>query len=805
MEFAKKYKAAEVEKKWQDKWKETNIYGFDPDRKGECYSVDTPPPTVSGNLHIGHVFSYTQAEIIIRHRRMKGMNIFYPFGFDDNGLPTERYVEKTHKVRAADMKRDDFVSLCLKTTQDIEDKFKDLWSSLGFSCDWNQDYSTIDNRCRRISQRSFIDLYKKGHIYQKEGAGMWCGECRTAIAQAELENVDKDSLFSDIPFELKDGGQVVISTTRPELLPACTAIFIHPEDSKNAHLAGKTAIVPLFGHEVPVLTDEKADPEKGTGCVMCCTFGDRTDIEWWEKHGLQARIVVGANGRMNDLAGQFSGMKPKVARKAVLEALQEKNLVLASREITHPVNTHERCGTDVEYLVTNQWYIRLLDIKDQLIALADKINWYPSYMKTRYVHWVENLAWDWCISRQRYYGVPFPLWQCGSCGEIRLAEDDKLPIDPVFTSPEGPCTCGAEDWIGEKDIMDTWATSSVTPQVNQRWGEPDSRENLLRPMSLRPQAHDIIRTWAFYTIVKAWLHHEDIPWNDVVVSGHVLFKKGQKISKSKGAGGPDAMISQNGADAIRYWTAQAKLGTDCYLEEKEFKIARRLLTKMWNASKFAAPNLGNPSDDFRPSRAIDQAMINQFNRTASRADAYLGNYEFSLALGEIESFFWKDLCDNYLEIVKERLYTPENFPEDAVESAKNTLGVIFNGVLRLFAPYIPHITEELHAILFVPEGEFDSIHTKEYPTGAPEDKEISKIWNWSLDLIGAVRKYKTSSQLSHGTYLKKAVFQKPDFPVTEELITDLKGVLRVETLEITSEFGDLNTSEFGNVTVGIEV
>lgn len=806
MPFSHNYDALEIEKKWQRLWFEKKSYGFDPKKEGPIYSIDTPPPTVSGNLHIGHVFSYTQAEILIRHRRMKGFNIFYPFGFDDNGLPTERYVEKTHSVRAGNLKRDEFIKLCLETTKKVEEQFKEMWSSLGFSCDWELDYSTIDDRCQRISQRSFIDLYKKGRIYQKKSAGMWCPECNTAIAQAELDNQEKSSKFSDIPFALIGGGEIIISTTRPELLPACIAIFVHPEDEKNKSLIGKIAQVPLFGHQVPVIADEKADPEKGTGCVMCCTFGDRTDIEWWEKHGLEERIIIEKYGKLNELAGPYAGMKIKKAREEILATLSEKGLLLSSKDIVHPVNTHERCGTDVEYLITDQWYISVMDIKKELIEAGDRIKWYPSYMKNRFNHWVENLAWDWCISRQRFYGVPFPLWHCEECGRIILAEEEQLPVDPLYHKPLKPCECGSNSFRGEKDIMDTWATSSITPQINQKWGEKDSRENILRPMSLRPQAHDIIRTWAFYTITKALLHHDDIPWQDIVISGHVLFKKGQKLSKSKGAGSPEAMIAEYGADAIRYWTAQAKLGTDCYLEEKEFKTAKRLLTKLWNAAKLIAPHIKD-HNDINITRNIDKALVNSFDESAKKADSYLENYEFSLALNEIETFFWSDFCDNYLEIVKDRLYAQDGFEPSAIISAKSTLKQVFLGIIKLFAPYIPHITEELYSIIYA-ESPDDSIHHKPYPKGAIGDDELAKKWKWCQDLLAAVRKYKTTEKLGHSVQLTEIIAKKPDFPILPDMVQDLKGAMKTASFSVIDSLEDLPQnfikSDYGMAEVGIK-
>jgi len=505
------YDYREAEARWQKFWEEEGVNRFDINSKKEIYSCDTPPPTVSGKMHIGHALAYSQADYIMRFQRMLGKNIFYPFGFDDNGLPTERYVEKKCNLKATTMKRQEFIELCLKETEEAEKELKKSWSSLGISPDWSINYKTIDKRSQRISQLSFLDLYKKGRAYTKEAPTIWCPECQTAIAQVELQDKELSSFFNDIVFKV-ESEELIIATTRPELLPACIAIFYHPEDERYKHLKGKKAKVPLFNYEVPILEDEKVDREKGTGIVMCCTFGDITDMEWYMKHNLQEKVAITKDGKMNKLAKKYEGQSMKTARKMIIEDLKSEGLLLTQTPIKHMVNVHERCGTEVEFLTTKQWFIKTLKHKEDMIKQGKKIRWFPEFYRTRYENWIKGLGWDWCISRQRFYGFPIPVWYCKKCGEIIIADKKQLPIDPEQTKPLVKCKCGSNEFIPETDIFDTWMTSSMSPQIATR------KYDNFETMSLRPQAHDIIRTWAFYTILKSYLLFNKIPWKDIKIN-----------------------------------------------------------------------------------------------------------------------------------------------------------------------------------------------------------------------------------------------------------------------------------------------
>ncbi|MFH1502098.1 MAG: valine--tRNA ligase [Candidatus Eisenbacteria bacterium] len=763
MKLPKRYDPREAEPRWQRHWDEQGIYRFNRDPSLPVYSIDTPPPTVSGAIHIGHVFSYVQAEVVARFWRMKGMNVYYPFGFDDNGLPSERLVEKEKGVTAAEVGREAFVRLCLELTREYEAEFKDFWRSLGISVDWDENYSTIDPRSQRISQRSFLDLFAKGLVYRKEAPTLWCPECHTAIAQAEIEDAEHDSVFYDVAFKL-DGRDLVISTTRPELLPACVGMFAHPDDERYSDIIGREATVPLFGYEVPIEADDKADPEKGTGLVMCCTFGDTTDIAWWQEHGLDTRIVFDGEGHMNDLAPGYEGLYLKKARKKIVEDLDGAGLLKGQRPIAHDVNVHERCGTEIEFSVAGQWFVRVLDIKDKIIEAGSKVDWYPEFMEVRFRNWVENLKWDWCVSRQRYYGVPFPLWTCSDCGEVILASDDQLPVDPTVTHPpvDACPKCGSRSIEPERDIMDTWMTSSCTPFLNLKWREPEDRtaefgkvgeDGTEYLMDLRPQAHDIIRTWAFYTIVKSVLNEGKVPWRTAMISGHVLHPDRAKISKSKGGGAhsPSQVIEERSADRTRYWACSSRLGVDTMMADEAFDAGKRLVVKLWNASKFAIGRL----EDFdagaeRELSLIDRWLLSRLAGAVERAGSSYEACEYHAAMEAAEAFFWHDVCDNYIEIAKKRLYGDEGYDGVTRRGAQFALYQALLGALKMIAPVMPHITEELHSLYFAEREGVPSIHVSRWPEPSPEwrDAEAEEAGATALAVIEGMRKVKSMAKVS---------------------------------------------------------
>ena len=750
-EIPKYYEGIAAEKKWQKYWEEQGIYRFNENSDKPVYAIDTPPPTISGQLHVGHIFSYTQAEIIARYQRMKGNNIFYPFGFDDNGLPTERLVEKKLDIKPESMSREEFIQNCLTISADIKKEFKILWQSLGFSVDWEQLYSTIDDKSRRISQKSFLDLYKKGFIEKKAMPALYCPNCGTTVAQAETEDKELPSQFVDLKFRLETGKDIIISTTRPELLPALAAVFAHPDDERYKHLIGKKISPPLFDLQVEIKTDERVDREKGTGIVMCCTFGDTTDIEWYYDHSLPVRQVIDDKGYMNKLAGSYQGLKIKQAREKIIHDLESKGLLMNRQNIIHPVNTHDRCGKEIEFAVKEQWFIKILEYKEEFLNQADKINWYPEYMKERYINWVNNLRWDWSISRQRFFGVPFPLWYCKDCGEVMLAEEKDLPVDPIKHKPENPCSkCKSREFEPEYDVLDTWATSSLTPQINGKWQEPDDRMAKVFPMDLRPNAHDIICTWDFYTIVKSYHHHKEIPWKNVMISGHSLDTERKKISKSKRNAGstPLDLIKQFSADPIRYWTAGSRLGSDTRFSEKTLKEGSRLVTKIWNVSKFVIMNLeGFKKGETGKKNIIDKWILHRLNGIIKGATEYMDKYEYGLALNILEKFFWLDLCDNYVELVKGKI---KEGTDEERKGSQEVLYTLLLNTLKLFAPFLPHISEEIYHLYFQEFERKKSIHIDEWPKTNPEwrDEKAMKNVKIILNLVEMIRKAKSESKLS---------------------------------------------------------
>ncbi|HPF56770.1 MAG TPA: valine--tRNA ligase [Clostridiales bacterium] len=754
----KNYDFTIIEKQMQGFWAREEIYRFDPKAGGALYSIDTPPPTVSGSLHIGHIFSYTQAEMIARFRRMQGCNVFYPFGFDDNGLPTERLVERDEGIIAKDLPRSEFIEKCLGTTEKYEREFRELWQSLGFSADWNLQYTTISPEVRKISQALFLELIKMGKAYCKESPVLWCTECKTSIAQAELDTKDVDSAFNYLPFAC--GDEVIeVATTRPELLFGCVCLFVNPEDKRYARFVGKNVRVPLYDYEIPVMTDEKVGIDKGTGAVMCATFGDSTDAEWARQYELPYRKVITPDGRINENVPFIGGMRIKTARKEIIRLLAEKGLLLKSEDITHTVAVHERCGTETEIIPSRQWYIDVLSGKERFLKAADELNWYPGSMKGRYVDWVSNLKWDWCISRQRYFGIPFPVWYCEHCGKPVFATPEQLPVNPLETPYQGKCECGCEEFIPESAVLDTWATSSVTPQINERHGIS------LVPMAMRAQAHEIIRTWTFYTVVRSLYHTGKLPWKDVMISGFVLAKKGEKISKSKANSelAPANLIAQHSADAMRYWAASAKLGTDTFFSPDDLAEAKRFLTKLWNASKFSISHLQDIDLSETPELLpVDRWILARTGETVEKARQYLYEYEIGSARHEIDELFWKDFCDNYIEIVKDRLYQPDIHGEEERRSGQYALYHALLSILKLYAPYVPHITEAIYLDFFRQHEGVKSIHLLKWEQSVKTDAEILMFGESLKKSVAEVRKYKSEHNLSMRTEIGEMVVSAPE-------------------------------------------
>ncbi|VVB84048.1 Isoleucine--tRNA ligase [uncultured archaeon] len=746
-----------VEEKCKKLWEKEGVYRFNPKTKKKIYSIDTPPPTVSGRMHIGHAFSYSQSDFIARFMRMNGNEVFYPFGTDDNGLPTERLVEKSKGVKSKDMPREEFIKMCMNFLKEELPVFVQDWKNIGISCDWNLRYSTIDDESRKISQWSFLDLYKKKRVYRKDAPAMWCPECRTGVAQVEVQDKEINSFFNDIIFKIGKEN-VKVATTRPELLPACVAVFYHPEDERYKKYKGKNARVPLFNFEVPVKEDKRVDRKKGTGIVMCCTFGDQTDMEWQKAYNLPIKMAISANGKMTSIAGKYSDKNIKEARKEIIEDLKNAGLLTSSVPIKHFVNVHERCGTEIEFVKSKQWFVKYLDLKSDLLKWGKELNWHPEFMKHRYDNWVKGLQWDWLISNQRYFGVPFPIWYCKDCDEVILAKENQLPVEPTMDKlPVSKCPkCNSKNIIPETDVLNTWFTSSMSPQLATRSVKDESLKKKLFPMSLRPQAHEIISFWLFNTMVKSRLHFGKNPWKDVAISGFVTLK-GEKMSKSKGnVISPQEVLEKYGADALRYWAASSKLGEDFDYQEKDLVTGKKLVTKLLNASRFIFMNLdGYKGEKPKKLEPLDDLFLKRLNSIVKSSTENFSSYEYSKAKSDIENFFWKDFCDNYLELIKKRIYKGE---KDKKLSAQYTLHKSLLIILKLFAPIIPFITEEIYQEHYRKNEKINSIHLTEWPEF--EKEKDSSDFDLLINNLSFIRQEKSKRHIPLNAPIKQ--FTTPD-------------------------------------------
>ena len=796
-QLPKHFDSRQEEEKWAERWDATGIHRYDPSRpREETFSVDTPPPTVSGSLHVGHVFSYTHTDVVARYQRMLGRNIFYPMGWDDNGLPTERRVQNYYNVRCdprepyipdlnlppggkddgppRKVSRPNFIELCLSLTAEDEKAFKALWRRVGLTVDWNQEYSTIDQRCRRTAHLSFLDLYRKGHVYSNEAPTMWDVDFQTAVAQAEVEDRKVAGHYHHLRFAVEGTAEsFVIATTRPELLAACVGVAAHPDDARFQHLFGKHAVTPVFHVPVPVFPSRQVDPEKGTGILMVCTFGDATDVFWWREQSLPLRQVIGRDGRFvpvefgsqgwetrdaataNQAYAALTGRNIKQAKKLIVEQLRSAGALTREPEpIEHSVKFFEKGEQPLEFVTSRQWFVRLLDKKERLLEMGDRIEWHPDFMRLRYRSWTENLNMDWCISRQRYFGVPFPMWypvQADGSPDFDhpiLAPEDMLPVDPMSTPPPGfdeSQRGKVGGFTAESDVFDTWFTSSLSPQIAGGWPNDPERFAKLFPMDVRPQSHEIIRTWAFYTIAKAMLHDNSIPWKHVAISGWVLDPDRKKMSKSKGnVVTPLHLLDEYGSDAVRYWSANARLGTDTAFDQNVLKVGKRLVTKLFNAGKFVLAQTAEPYPITRP---LDLAFLSALAQTAENATRAMERWDHAGALSEAEQFFWRGFTDNYLELVKARARSESD--AEGRGSAVAALRLALKTLLQLFAPFLPFITEEVWSWSFADETGASSIHRSPWPHLPAGDGDPA-LFETAIACFAAVNRAKSEASVSIG-------------------------------------------------------
>ncbi|EEH63930.1 Anticodon-binding domain protein [Gleimia coleocanis DSM 15436] len=851
-----------LEGKWTENWATSDVYAFNPDTtRAEVFSIDTPPPTVSGSLHVGHVFSYTHTDTVARYKRMRGMNVFYPMGWDDNGLPTERRVqnyfgvrcdpslpydpnfEPPHRGSATSIKnrdqvpvsRKNFIELCQELTIEDEKGFEELWRRLGLSVDWKHHYQTIGTKAQKVAQAAFLSNLEQGEAYQAAAPGLWDVTFQTAVAQAELEAREYPGFYHKLAFHAADGSDVVIETTRPELLPACVALIAHPDDERYQHLFGTTVTSPAFNVEVPVLAHPAAEIDKGAGIAMCCTFGDLTDVQWWRELALPLRSILAKNGRIEaetpewitDPAGRelyaaCAGATTFTARKTIVEHLAASGEMLGDPTPTQRMtNFFEKGDKPLEIVTSRQWYIRNggkdftranahMPLRDELISRGEELNFHPDYMRVRYDNWVKGLNSDWLISRQRFFGVPLPLWYgieadgTVNYDNVLVPTQDMLPVDPTTDVPPG-FTEDQRDQPGgfaaEVDIMDTWATSSLTPQIAGGWLTDAELFQNVYPMDVRPQGHDIIRTWLFSTVVRAHLEFDALPWKHALLSGWILDPDRKKMSKSKGnVVTPMGLLETHGSDAVRYWAASARLGTDTAFDESQMKIGRRLAIKVLNASKFAL-TMGSEADlDLNPinvTEELDRSVIGELVKVIETATNAFEAFDYTRALEVSETFFWT-FCDDYLELVKERAYNRDGLWSAAQSlSARSALALVVDTMVRLFAPFLPFATEEVWS--WYRPG---SVHQAAWPTADALQVAAGNpaILDAASKALVRLRRVKSEAKVSPRTPYLNVTLEAPAalVPLLESSRDDLARVTHIqgEFKIVTSAEEEVTVSDF---------
>jgi valyl-tRNA synthetase len=824
-----------LEDKWNARWEADGTYRFDRSRsREEVYSIDTPPPTVSGSLHVGHVFSYTHTDIIARYQRMRGKAVFYPMGWDDNGLPTERRVQNYYGVRCdpslpydpafqppsetgkqpVAVSRPNFIELCVRLTGEDEKAFEHLWRHLGLSVDWSMTYATIARPAQRVSQMMFLRLLRRGLAYQVEAPTLWDVDFRTAVAQAELEDREQPGAYHRVRFHRPEGGAVEIETTRPELLPACVALVAHPDDARYREIVGSSVVTPLFGARVPVLAHPLADPEKGSGIAMICTFGDVTDVVWWRELKLPVRAVIQPNGTLGPVTwgstgwdsvdalkaqaayDLMAGLSAKKAQAVAADLLRRSgDLVGEPRPVTHSVKFFEKGDRPLEIVTSRQWFIKTIELRDELIARGRELVWHPAYMRARYESWVNGLNGDWCISRQRFFGVPFPVWYPvapdGAVDHTRpiCADESRLPVDPSTDVPPGFTADQRGQpggFVGDPDVMDTWATSSVSPQIVSGWETDPSLFAATFPMDLRPQAHDIIRTWLFSTLLRGHLEHATLPWRHAAISGWVLDPDRKKMSKSKGnVVTPLGLLQDYGSDGVRYWAARGGPGVDTAFDVGQMKIGRRLAIKLMNASKFA---LAGGSATGIVTHALDRGMVTELASLVGEATDALDQYEYTKVLDRTEAFFWS-FCDNYLELVKSRRYGDHG--EAAAASANRAMQSALSIMLRLLAPYLPFVTEEVWSW-----WQPGSVHQARWPSrdeahaAAAPDGEAAACLAIAVHVLGEVRRAKSEAKRPLRQAIARAIIRDTSARLAqlEPAVADLSAAANIR--QVVLEPGD---------------
>ncbi|MCZ7396344.1 MAG: valine--tRNA ligase [Candidatus Methanoperedens sp.] len=725
MEIPREYDYNAIEEKWLNAWQDS-MYYFDRNSEKPRFIIDTPPPYPTGNFHIGNALNWCYIDFVARYKRMRGYNVMFPEGWDCHGLPTEVKVEEAHGITKSQVSREEFRRLCVElTTKNIERMRKSL-RRLGFSIDWSNEYITMEPSYFVKTQRSFVQMYNSGMIYQQNHPVNWCPRCETAIAFAEVEYDSRSTILNYLNFD-----KLTIATTRPELLAACVAVAVNPDDERFREHVNTEVSVPVFGHKVKVIVDKSVDPSFGTGVVMICTFGDKQDVRWWVEHALPLRKAIDRTGKMTELAGKYAGQSTEECKKAIIEDMKKNGILYKQEELPQNVGLCWRCKTPIEILSEKQWFVKI--ISEEILDTANTITWVPDYMKVRLENWTGTMEWDWCISRQRIFATPIPAWYCGKCGKTRVAKEEWLPLDPTQKKPPEACECGSSEWKGEEDVLDTWMDSSISALHVAGWLSP-GRAPLL-PTQLRPQGYDIIRTWSFYTILRAKALLDTKPWDTILLNGMVLGEDGHKMSKSRNNFVvPEEVTKKHGADAFRQWAAiGGTTGSDIIFSWKDVVAGSRFLQKLWSIVRFSLPHISDKPAEFKP---VDRWLLSKLNRLVKDATEKMDAYQFDETFKAIRGFAWDILADNYIELAKSRLYGEA----EGKQAAQYTLFVTVETLSRLLAPFLPYFSEEVYSHI-----KKESVHLQAWPEVNESliDEEAETTGELIKEITSAIRRYKS--------------------------------------------------------------
>jgi valyl-tRNA synthetase len=771
------------EKKWQSKWKEWKIHHFDPSSDKPVYSVDNPPRYTSGSLHLGHATGYSLIDFAARYHRQRGFNVFFPLCFDVNGTPTEVKVEKKYGITKLSIPRQEYIKLCSEFAQSFITEMTRQFEVLGTCMDPTIYYQTDAPSYRRITQITFLRMLDRGLVYKGTAPVNWCPRCITALADAEVEHDSNVTKLNYVRFGLRDGEGALIATTRPELLSTCQLVAVHPDDLRFKDLVDRVLTVPIYGREVKVVADDKVDPDFGTGVVMICTIGDKGDLDWVRQYNLALEQAIDEQGHMTEHAGQYTGLKVKEARAKVIEDLKALGLILKQEDLEQNVSICWRCHEPIEYLSRPQWFLKTLDFKQDVLRLADELHWYPEFMKVRLQDWVNSLGWDWVISRQRYFATPIPVWECEKCGQVMPAREEDCYIDPTVSKPpaESCPKCGGE-LKPCPDVFDTWMDSSISPLYNTFWMRDEKKFQKLYPMSLRPQSHDIIRTWAFYTILREHLITGLRPWNDIMIHGFIMAPDGTPMhTSSNNVIDPMPILESFGADAMRYYACTCALGEDNAFREKDVLHGKKLCTKLYNMGKFVGTVVKHKPYMRDDLKATDKWMLSRFSKTLKQVSIYYDNYQFDKVMREVEQFAWHEFADHYIELVKHRT---QDLKDEAV---RYTLYTVCLGIMKMLAPLLPHVTEEVYQENFVRMDRAKSIHVSKWPIPVFYDDTSERKGVLAKDIVAAIRNWKAERGLPLNEALASVEIIGADEELMADVSNDILKTVKAQSIRLASK------------------